>query len=137
MTINTGNLFVFEVGPSVKFVSAIIDAIFNKKKYVWKYCIVGGYFLMVSVRCPIVLRIFKASRPSTSLVRCIDGICGSGRVFSKHFQYKNCHHLEDLKGLDLAKILSQTLFYNKIGWLRVFRRFSLVVRGGGRVLKKL
>ena len=31
MTINTGNLFVFEVGPSVKFVSAIIDAIFNKK----------------------------------------------------------------------------------------------------------
>ena len=32
MTINTGNLFVFKVGPSVKFVSAIIDAIFNKKK---------------------------------------------------------------------------------------------------------
>ena len=31
MTINTGILFVFEVGPSVKFVSAIIDAIFNKK----------------------------------------------------------------------------------------------------------
>ena len=31
MTINTRNLFVFEVGPSVKFVSAIIDAIFNKK----------------------------------------------------------------------------------------------------------
>ena len=31
MTINTGNLFVFEVGPSVKFVSAIIDAIFKKK----------------------------------------------------------------------------------------------------------
>ena len=31
MNINTGNLFVFEVGPSVKFVSAIIDAIFNKK----------------------------------------------------------------------------------------------------------
>ena len=31
MTINTGNLFVFEVGPSVKFVSAIIDASFNKK----------------------------------------------------------------------------------------------------------
>ena len=26
-----GNLFVFEVGPSVKFVSAIKDAIFNKK----------------------------------------------------------------------------------------------------------
>ena len=32
MTINTGNLFVFEVGPSVKFVSAIKDAIFKKKK---------------------------------------------------------------------------------------------------------
>ena len=31
MTINTGNLFVFEVGPSVKLVSAIKDAIFNKK----------------------------------------------------------------------------------------------------------
>ena len=32
MTINNkGNLFVFEVGPSVKFVSAIKDAIFNKK----------------------------------------------------------------------------------------------------------
>ena len=30
MTINKGNLFVFEVGPSVKFVSAIIDAIFRK-----------------------------------------------------------------------------------------------------------
>ena len=32
MTINNkGNLFVFEVGPSVKFVSAIKDAIFKKK----------------------------------------------------------------------------------------------------------
>ena len=31
MIINKGNLFVFEVGPSVKFVSAIKDAIFNKK----------------------------------------------------------------------------------------------------------
>ena len=31
MTINKGNLFVFEVGPSVKFVSVIKDAIFNKK----------------------------------------------------------------------------------------------------------
>ena len=28
---NKGSLFVFEVGPSVKFVSAIIDAIFKKK----------------------------------------------------------------------------------------------------------
>ena len=28
---NKGNLFVFEVGPCVKFVSAIKDAIFNKK----------------------------------------------------------------------------------------------------------
>ena len=28
---NKGSLFVFEVGPSVKFVSAIKDAIFNKK----------------------------------------------------------------------------------------------------------
>ena len=27
---NKGNLFVFEVGPNVKFVSAIKDAIFNK-----------------------------------------------------------------------------------------------------------
>ena len=26
-----GNLFVFEVGPSVKFVSAIKDAVFNNK----------------------------------------------------------------------------------------------------------
>ena len=34
MTINTRNLFVFEVGPSVKFVSAIIDAIFNKRNRV-------------------------------------------------------------------------------------------------------
>ena len=45
--------------------------------------------------------------------------------------------IEDLKGLDLAKIFSQTLFYHKIGWLRVFRRFSLVGWGGGGVLKKL
>ena len=28
---NKGSLFVFEVGPSVKFISAITDAIFNKK----------------------------------------------------------------------------------------------------------
>ena len=28
---NKGNLFVFEVGPSVKFVSAIKDAIFKKE----------------------------------------------------------------------------------------------------------
>ena len=33
MTNNKGNLFVFEVGPSVKFVSAFNDAIFNKKKW--------------------------------------------------------------------------------------------------------
>ena len=39
MTINTGNLFVFEVGPSVKFVSAINDAIFNEKN--------GGNFFFV------------------------------------------------------------------------------------------
>ena len=31
MTINKVNLFVFEVGPSAKFVSAIIDAILKKK----------------------------------------------------------------------------------------------------------
>ena len=31
MTINKGNLFVFEVGPSVKFVLAIKDTIFKKK----------------------------------------------------------------------------------------------------------
>ena len=36
---NKGNLFVFEVGPSVKFVSAIKDAIFNKKN--------GGKFFFV------------------------------------------------------------------------------------------
>jgi len=30
MTSNKGNLFVFEVGPSVTFVSAIKDAMFNK-----------------------------------------------------------------------------------------------------------
>ena len=36
MTINKVNLFVFEVGPSVKFVSAIKDAIFKNKtiKYI-------------------------------------------------------------------------------------------------------
>ena len=28
---NKGDLFVFEVGPSIKFVSAINDAIFNEK----------------------------------------------------------------------------------------------------------
>ena len=36
---NKGNLFVFEVGPSVKFVSAFNDAIFNKKNgviFFWK-----------------------------------------------------------------------------------------------------
>ena len=40
---------------------------------------------MGSARCPIVLRIFKARRPLTSSVRCIDGVCGSGRVLSKHY----------------------------------------------------
>ena len=43
---NKGNLFVFEVGPSVKFVSAIKDAIFNKKMGVnfllLKKCQTGG-----------------------------------------------------------------------------------------------
>ena len=43
---NKGNLFVFEVGPSVKFVSAIKDAMFNKKnggKFFWlKKCQTGG-----------------------------------------------------------------------------------------------
>ena len=34
---NKGSLFVFEVGPSVKFVSAIKDAIFNKKNR-GKFC---------------------------------------------------------------------------------------------------
>ena len=34
---NKGNLFVFEVGPSVKFVSAIKDAIFKKKMGVEKF----------------------------------------------------------------------------------------------------
>ena len=46
MTINNkGNLFVFEVGPSVKFVSAIKDAIFKKKnggKFFLKKCQTGG-----------------------------------------------------------------------------------------------
>ena len=37
MTINKGNLFIFEVGPSVKFVSAIIEAIFKKKNLVVLY----------------------------------------------------------------------------------------------------
>ena len=37
MTINTGNLFVFEVGPSVKFVSAIIDAIYSKTQTLAKF----------------------------------------------------------------------------------------------------
>ena len=32
MTINKVNLFIFEVGPSVKFISAIEDAIFKQKK---------------------------------------------------------------------------------------------------------
>ena len=40
MTINTGNLFVFEVGPSIKFVSAINDAIFNEKNG-------GNFFFLV------------------------------------------------------------------------------------------
>ena len=40
--------------------------------------------LMPWARCPIVLRIFKARRPLTSSVRCIDGVCWWGRVFSKH-----------------------------------------------------
>ena len=42
---NKGNLFVFEVGPSVKFVSAIKDAIFNKKigvNFFLKKCQTGG-----------------------------------------------------------------------------------------------
>ena len=43
---NKGNLFVFEVGPSVKFVSAIKDAIFNKenggKFFFLKKCQTGG-----------------------------------------------------------------------------------------------
>ena len=39
MTINTRNLFVFKVGPSVIFVSAINDAIFNEKN--------GGNFFFV------------------------------------------------------------------------------------------
>ena len=43
---NKGNLFVFEVGPSVKFVSAIKDAIFNKKNggnfFLLKKCQAGG-----------------------------------------------------------------------------------------------
>ena len=43
---NKGNLFVFEVGPSVKFVSAIKDAIFNKKNggkfFFWKNAKLGG-----------------------------------------------------------------------------------------------
>ena len=43
---NKWNLFVFEVGPSVKFVSAIKDAIFNKKNggdfFFWKKSQTGG-----------------------------------------------------------------------------------------------
>ena len=42
---NKGNLFVFEVGPSVKFVSAIKDPIFNKKMgvtFFLKKCQTGG-----------------------------------------------------------------------------------------------
>ena len=43
---NKGSLFVFEVGPSVKFVSAIKDAIFNKKNggkfFFWKNAKLGG-----------------------------------------------------------------------------------------------
>ena len=42
MTINTGNLFVFEVGPSIKFVSAINDAIFNEKNG-------GNFFFRVKI----------------------------------------------------------------------------------------
>ena len=33
-----GNLLVFEMGPSEKFVSAIKDAIFNKKKFGSIFC---------------------------------------------------------------------------------------------------
>ena len=43
---NKGNVIVFEVGPSVKFVSAIKDAIFNNKKwgsiFFLKKCQTGG-----------------------------------------------------------------------------------------------
>ena len=45
MTINKGNLFVFEVGPSVKFVSAIKDENFQKnwgKFFVRKKCQTGN-----------------------------------------------------------------------------------------------
>ena len=35
---NKGNLFVFELGPSVKFVSAIKDAIFNNKNASFERC---------------------------------------------------------------------------------------------------
>ena len=34
--------------------------------------------------------------------------------------------LEDLKCLVLTKTPSETILYHKIGWFRVFRRFSLV-----------
>ena len=56
MTINNkGNLFVFEVGPSVKFVSAIKDAIFKKKN--------GGNFF-VRKNAKLLLQDFSLSNAS-------------------------------------------------------------------------
>ena len=48
MTSNKGNLFVFEVGSSVKFVSAIKDAIFRGPRGVWQ----KTYFLRIFFRTP-------------------------------------------------------------------------------------
>ena len=41
---NKGNVIVFEVGPSVKFVSAMKDAIFNKKGSLAKDQTFSGFF---------------------------------------------------------------------------------------------
>ena len=51
MTSNKGNLFVFEVGSSVKFVSAIKDAIFRGPRGVWQ----KTYFLRIFFRTPSLL----------------------------------------------------------------------------------
>ena len=50
---NKGNLFVFEVGPSVKFVSAIKDAIFNKKMGVIFFC-----YGELNLRCDCLFTLF-------------------------------------------------------------------------------
>ena len=47
-------------------------------------CICGNAPLMVYAGRDVCFQNLLASRPATSSVRCIDGVCWWGRVFSKH-----------------------------------------------------